>query len=100
MKASELLREAVKLPWTQGSLARDHNNVACFPYHEEAVCFCSVGRIRKVTKMNCSGDIGINYLNRIINSNIFRWNDAPERTKEQVDAAFLAAAELAEKEGN
>jgi hypothetical protein len=102
MKASEILREAVKLPWTKKLLAKNSDNQLVMPLDEKAICFCSVGRIDKAGL--CRKSKAYNYLARAIGieseSYIPAWNDAPERTKEQVDAAFLAAAELAEKEGN
>ncbi len=98
MKPSEILREAVKLDWTQNAFARNIYGEPIFDEHPEAVCFCSLGRVNRLT----TGDDDKwpkHYLGRVVAGSIPGWNDAPERTREQVDAAFLEAAELAESEG-
>ena len=102
MKPSEILREAVKLNWTQCAFARKSDGFETSFDDPKASCFCSLGRIYRITgderESNARARL---YLRRTIGEFMFipEWNDAPGRTREEVDAAFLKAAELAEKEG-
>jgi hypothetical protein len=87
MKASEVLRAGLaKLDggkaWTQRGTARKRNNQFTFAGDPQAVKWCSLGAIS------------------MPGFDVDTWNDAPERTYADVEAAFQKAIALAEAEGN
>jgi hypothetical protein len=57
MKTSEILMNAQALianpaNWTQGNFAKDINNVDTNILSDDAVCFCSIGAVRKVVGLD------------------------------------------------
>lgn len=101
-EAREIL---VEKGWTQGCCARDARGKNCDIGSKAAVCYCAVGAISHVSdyseptrpfKQACIA------LRRVINikqgMSIGSWNDAPERTKEEVIAAFDKAIEELERD--
>lgn len=99
MKPSEILREAVKLEWTQGAFARTAGGLEVDFDDPKASCFCSIGRIRRTADTLITSSKAQLYLRSVVGNPVPDWNDAFERTREQVDAAFLDAAKLAEMDG-
>ena len=106
MKASELLRKAVELPWCKGHMATNEQGHYCIVHSDFAHSFCSLGRIERLRTGEKNEELAIFYLSKALYSHpefelldIAKWNDTPSRTREEVDAAFLKAAELAEKDG-
>ena len=84
MKIKELFTDSSK--WTKGSLARDKNGDLTSYYSSDAVCFCLHGAIYK-----CYEDFGdkssiiTNKIRKEIKRySISGWNDAEERTFEEV----------------
>jgi hypothetical protein len=101
----QILEEAQKLVmagWTQGAWARDNQGlpVKYLVNGNKAVCFCTLGAIyHNIESGDDGAQIGEETQSRFkeaISSkqNIVRWNDAPERTREEVVAAFDRAIQL------
>lgn len=98
--------------WTQGSFARNEQGNTCFMNDSEASCFCSRGAIYKVSSEFLERNSPIVFdaeraLRRAMESNspassgtcgIVIYNDAPERTKEEVLLKFAEAIAEEEKE--
>lgn len=89
MKPSELLDKPEK--WTKTVSARDIHDMSCHPLYDHATCFCVLGALQK-----CIADYDERYA-AIVNLQIHLgvgvlsfWNDAPERTYEEVIAALKA----------
>lgn len=87
MKVRELLDSPEK--WTKGGFARTPEGEHVFPNHAQAVCFCISGAI----DFCYSGEkryAVYRQLNEKIAAkqwqDIYAWNDAPERTYEEVKA--------------
>lgn len=99
--AREVLMEARRLidekGWTQNTFARDKSGEPVVPDAYCAVCFCSTGAIARAAQ---DDDLLVRMearrrLRAVIDSSIPDWNDNPERTKDQVLAAFDQAIERA-----
>jgi len=107
-RVSEVLDRAADLltpegAWTQGLFARD---VTGYPlpagFDAGAVCWCAVGAIEKVTGEECLEDLPVlaaQQLESVLPTAIPPWNDAPERTQEEVVAKLREAAALAREQG-
>ncbi len=95
MKAYELLEST---GWCQGTYARDANGEAVHAMDEEACSYCILGAIWKTYGYGDASDL----VRRILSKgkgkrrghsirSIAEWQDAQERTKEEVIAALKAA---------
>lgn len=108
MKHSEVLHRAVEIfsqpgTWTQNAYARDQNGSdQVLPEDENAVCWCSLGILHKLSNTACALEIPIaaNFLRKSVGTtNLFAWNDAPWRTQDEIVSAFRAAERIAKSEG-
>lgn len=85
MKAHELLNTPEK--WTKGAFAKDHTGCNVNYNSALAICFCLGGAINRC--YNNPEDVFVNankigkFLN-LPNLKLTEWNDAPERTYEEV----------------
>lgn len=92
MKAYELLSSKEK--WAKRAYAYDEKGAPCDPRDEKAVCFCLLGAIDRCygkTPMRVrSKDIFLGVLEKLKNKvgNVPHWNDAEERTYEEVVAVL------------
>jgi alpha-glucosidase (family GH31 glycosyl hydrolase) len=86
MKIKDFLDSPSK--WTQEALARDDKGRACDPLSHSAVCFCLLGLMGVFYDFRSSnGEEAWNKLNSVFKGKIIgKWNDAPERTFEEVKA--------------
>ena len=89
MKPSELLREN---GWCQHSMAISATGDEVDPKSRMAVTFCALGAIARCYSNDYSMFIE-NKLRKYLGSDIVDWNDADERTKEEVIAALAAIGE-------
>ncbi len=89
-------RELIATPdrWTKGAFARTEAGAIVPPDRPVAACWCAIGALRRVT-----GDTGYRgafvELQSAADYDLPHWNDAPERTHDEVLAAFdraIAAA--------
>lgn len=94
----DLLRYAATLVmrgWTQGALARAKDGLKCQPEDSTAAEWCAIGAIRRaVDELNVRPArwwIGnaCRALRVTINNDVAEWNDAPERTRDEVVNALL-----------
>lgn len=99
----EILREArgyIERGWTQGAFARDGDGHKVAFEHPAAGCFCALGAIERAEGGDtsyASGQRARFSLRAVIGSNLIgEWNDAPERTKEEVLSAFSRAIAIVE----
>jgi hypothetical protein len=105
MKPSEILVEAKRLlvekGWTQGAYARDTNGriVGC-PAPDDA-CFCAYGALvaASIGESFTLHSEAYGYLDIVCGGSVARFNDAKDRTKEEVLAAFDKAIALAKEFG-
>jgi len=103
LQAAELIRE---FDWTQGEAARTIDGEWCLPESPNAVRFCTLGSIYKVTDYNCEKSIRTLARSLIVDFEdgedndwvIVNWNDYHKRTKDEVLAALENAAAMAKKE--
>jgi len=101
MRPIDLLRQARELladpkRWTQGTGARAGDGLATGVHSANAICWCAWGALVYVhTDLNSLSD-SLDLIATIVGeSEVSSWNDAPERTHEEVLAAFDRAIELA-----
>lgn len=99
-KAKELL---VTKGWTQGQYAKDANGNKTDLYDSSACSFCSTGALMVAIPFGAWGlyDSAITCLSKAADigssaASIERWNDAVERTREDVLLAFDKAIAIAE----
>lgn len=102
MKPSEVLRAAkakIATPgtWIQKVAARNVAGDCVFSGSPEAVCWCSLGAILATGADQMFSAMQV--LDLSLGVNTGWWNDAPERTHEEVMVAFDRAIVLAESEG-
>ncbi|HEX6215269.1 MAG TPA: hypothetical protein VFZ38_10645 [Vicinamibacterales bacterium] len=101
MDVKQVLIEARRLiaekGWTQGTWARDENNVRCDTIDKAAVCFCGLGAIRAAANHPAADPIrdkifiwqAEEFLNEASKvSDYVKFNDTPGRTREEVLAVF------------
>lgn len=83
--------------WTQGDYARDANGKSVLPNSRYAVCWCSVGALRKVTRCAILPDCAYLALSDGIGSHksVHAFNDAS--THEEVLLLFDRAIKKAKK---
>lgn len=89
-KAAELLYEK---GWTQRTNARDVTGAACAAV-DSAVSYCAFGAVLAVTRDRWDGPAG-----ELNAQGVERWNDAPERTRDEVATYLLFESALAKSEG-
>lgn len=83
MKMRELFSDASK--WCQGWFAKTIGGVLCSEFSEKAVCWCLSGAIWKCYPGLDSDDVRRKIVDTI-HTDIPYWNDAKERTFEDVKA--------------
>lgn len=108
MTTVEILRAArakIEKPeaWAKGGFACDARGYAVGARNPLAICFCSIGAIRRVTASFAEELAARDVLSEIVEAigmyGLAEWNDAPERTHAEVLAAFDKAISLAEEAG-
>ena len=109
MKPSEALRKARELltpegAWTKEGWARNKQHWFVAPESPNAVCWCARGALRKVsggyTREELDAEIVLqDTLGLTHTGSIADWNDAEERTQDDVLEAFTKAIALAEEAG-
>lgn len=97
---AEALRDLLspRHSWTKGDMALDWTGRVVGPCEEEAVAFCVLGGIRRVTGQNNLRrylDLRNVVCEAIEAPMIGDWNDAPWRTHRQVKKALRRAVRLA-----
>lgn len=107
---ADVLREAARLieegGWTQGALARTLRGLSVEPGSGQAVAWCAAGALLRASVAMASGPYRDEYARRLYRDAMEQldavvgqrggavaWNDAPGRTREEVVAALLMAAE-------
>jgi hypothetical protein len=99
-----VLREARRLiaevGWTQGAYARDAVGTTISPAREDATCFCMEGALRRASRDRGLFDAAEGViLDKCGELTIPSFNDAPDRTKDEVLSVLdraIAAAEAGE----
>ena len=81
-KAWQLLHSPEK--WCKGQLAMDMHGNKVEPFSDTAERFCAVGAIRRAYGYDSHSDIVKEKLRDAVGRLIPGWNDAPERTWEEV----------------
>lgn len=85
MRVHELLDKPEK--WSQGSFARNSDGLAVQVSDSKATCWCVTGAV-----LLCYAeeyDVNICKLQNRLDTAVMIWNDAPERTFEEVRAVCL-----------
>lgn len=108
MKPSQLLRSSVGLPFAQGAYAYDKDGNRVGAHKPEAESFCTLGRVYKVGNTIANPEDRIYSENMAIaalehvcpKGNIADWNDTDKRTRAEVDALCIKAAQHLEAQGN
>lgn len=104
MTAADTLRAARELlaepdAWMQGDFAADECGDPVGALSEHACAWCSDGAILAAGLSFLKDISACNYLRRAIGTaDIWKWNDAPERTHADVLWAFTVAITLAESD--
>ena len=106
---ARLLEQAAAFPhdtWIQGSEARDAAGRECYPFQEEAVSFCAIGRLNKVCHQQRAPDPVRTALARALLTvlppgagDLQLWNDQPGRTPQEVRELFQKAATRIREQG-
>lgn len=88
MKPSEILEQ---YGWTQGYFARDKSGMTMPSMSPYATCFCAVGAIKRSDfPTGSSLDVLREHIGAASVEDVYRWNDAPGRTKDEVIAVLKA----------
>ena len=88
MKAIDYIRKG----WTKGLYACDKNFHECTPRSYSALRWCSSGAIQAAYTYSVAYREAVDKLRNVIGrEDIAGWNDDPERTHEEVIAAFEKA---------
>lgn len=97
----EEARERIEKGWTQGAFARNSVGDAVNEDSEQACAWCVTGALMAAPRIAVD-DAARFYLHKAIASiddasqhSLASWNDAPDRTQEEVLAAFDAAIKIA-----
>jgi hypothetical protein len=94
IKAADLL-DSAPTAWTQKRIARDNKGWPEPPNHPRACSWCAMGAIAKVQNLPRAPqlyDSASKLLAHHLKIDIVDWNDAPERTREDVVQALRSAA--------
>lgn len=81
--------------WTRGAIARDKSRDRVHPTNPKAVCFCSIGALRKVTDRIDLANEAEGYLKTVMGTHVTIFNDRLARNHAEVLAAWDKAIELA-----
>lgn len=77
--------------WTQGRSARSKSGAPVPPGSEKAVSFCATGAICRIYGHEIeSGVVYVELSEHLKCDRVVDWNDAPNRRKKEVIAAFKA----------
>jgi hypothetical protein len=105
-KPSEALRAARELlsdpkRWTKFSMAKNAKKIDVSPFSDEAVCFCSLGALERVSDCPVTqGDASYKHLKKGANRGwVDTWNDDPDTTHRDIIKGFDLAIALAEEVG-
>lgn len=90
MKPSELLAKPEN--WTKGSFAKDKHERLVHPTSQDATCYCLIGALVKCNSLDEVEQVWEHpdmlkiksKLNTSSPSVVWNWNDAPERTHQEV----------------
>jgi hypothetical protein len=98
---ADVLREAralVQRGWTQRWFAKDAIGRRCHSDNPLAACWCASGALGRASGLNSVVySKAIAALNAVVGDvGIAAWNDEPDRTQDEVLAAFSRAIERAE----
>jgi hypothetical protein len=91
MKAWQLLEEK---DWCQYALAKDSQGFPVRSNSSQACCFCVIGLLAAVADTSLKDSFSSSYscleahIEKTFNLTVVRWNDHPERTKEEVLAVL------------
>lgn len=103
MNAAEILiaaRAVIGEPkaWIKGMNARAADGIEVDSHDPNAVCFCALGAVNRVTERFGDGHCARDALREAINDfSIDNWNDDPETTHADVLAAFDKAIKKAQQ---
>jgi hypothetical protein len=97
IRVLEAAKERLKGHWTQGTFARNALGLSTYAWHPSAVCFCAMGAIQASVERYADKEGCYRALRAVVGF-IAKWNDAPERTEEEILAAFSQAIALLAKE--
>ena len=104
-------RKLIKHGWIQHFMSEDKHGNEVWPWETTAVCWCATGAVDAVMPRPCADedyDHVIKALYDVTNNDepipegmdalsmVQHWNDQPERTKDEVLAAYDEAIELLE----
>ena len=99
---SALLEQAAEFPdaaWTQGVLARNADGQEVHYNNPNAVAYCALGRLHRIMEQAGRADLALQLRAAVDQAlkarspqELIPWNDAPERTPEEVRELFQAAA--------
>jgi len=102
MTPTEILiaaREKIEQGWTQKTYARSEDGDSVAYNSLDAVCWCPIGAIVAVNRSR-AGDRAIEILAEAVEvttSRLTEWNDAPDRTQDEVIIAFGWAIEASKR---
>lgn len=84
MKMHELLSDASK--WTKGASARNKHGVPVSSSAKDATCWCLIGAATKCYELKSAALDALQLIDTLLPKNEWgaTWNDAPERTFEDV----------------
>lgn len=99
---TDVLNQAADLiekGWTQKTLARNKQDQGCSPNNKNAVAWCVMGALLRVTDRSITYFTALNTLRgqMELGTSINSWNDHPKRTQAEVVTALRAAARKAEE---
>lgn len=93
--AADIAQELRQHPerWTRGCEAKDQYGDSVEPDCKDAVCWCLVGFINKRDiPTPCMASLSAEFRKRIGSNNIGKWNDAAERTVDDLIALCESVA--------
>ena len=106
MTPTEILiaaREKIEQGWTQKTYARSEDGDSVAYNSPDAICWCAVGAICAVdSSLSSAVDRATKILAETIEisrSSLTEWNDAPDRTQDEVLIAFGWAIEASMERG-
>lgn len=89
MKIWQFLEQEGEKVWIKKQLSRDSNLQSCWPWEDNATCWCAIGLIERFHKGKQLEPI--QKLKRVVGESILTWNDDPNRTFAEVVEAFKKA---------
>ena len=104
MKTSKVLLKAMDViatpdKWTKGAFARDTSGDAVGAFSSHAVCFCSLGALKKTGGYGAG--LATHYLSQAVpfRNSVASFNDAKKTTHADVMEKFMTAYFLAVADG-